>query len=101
MLLYDDKRIQPSTQFKSSEENRKNKVSPILKLIPQYIFSDSFQRTMIEIEYAKNFVWVAPTLVLIAMIDIVIEVCMSQKSYVVILTLIVLLIEAVVSIIKV
>lgn len=83
-----DKRIKVSDKPTAPVKEKINHTEPLLHLIPQYHFSDEYERMRIEMEYAKNFVWLVISLSLISIIDIVIEIVMNHTPYASIVTLI-------------
>lgn len=101
ILILSDKRIKVSKTPTAPAIEKINTTDRLLNLIPQYNFSDEYERMKIEMEFAKNCIWLLPVLSIISIIDIIISVVLHHMPYASIITLLINIIFIAIAFIKV
>lgn len=101
ILILSDKRIKVSKTPTAPAKEKLNTTDRLLNLIPQYNFSDEYERMRIEMEYAKNCIWLLPALLIISIVDIIISVVMHHMPYAPLITLLIIVIFIAIALFKV
>lgn len=78
MILISDSRIQISDTPTVAAREKINTQDRSLNMLPNYNFSDEYERRRIVNAYASNTIWQLAALFLVSIIDIVIEVIMGH-----------------------
>ncbi|KKI56272.1 hypothetical protein ACUXOR_000613 [Staphylococcus pasteuri] len=93
MILMKDSRIQISDTPTVSAKEKINTQERSLNMLPNYNFSDEYERRRIVNAYASNTIWQLIALMVVSIVDIVIEVIMGHwpiSSYISILFIVII-----------
>lgn len=100
-MISSDKRIKVSKTPTAPAKEKLNTTDRLLNLISQYNFSDEYERMRIEMEYAKNCIWLLPALLIISIVDIIISVVMHHMTYAPLITFLIIVIFIAIALFKV